>query len=180
MAQLWLVVGSYGRAAGVPACQQPGPVGAGAPAGAASSNDVEVSLHQPIVPVPANARPEHVSGQRELAQTISETVNGCDDLDKAAKELGSAASGGVGMMRVGEMAAELRKVVLDLKPGQASRPLPTEGGLQILMVCERKDPPSNLPSRLDVQRMLIEQKMELQARRFLRDLRQTAFVDIRA
>jgi peptidyl-prolyl cis-trans isomerase SurA len=151
-----------------------------APAGGGSDNDIQISLHQLIVPVPANARPEHVAGQRELAQTISETVNGCADLEKAAKELGSVASGGVGMMRVGEMAAELRKVVLDLKPGQASKPLPAEGGLQILMVCERQDPPSNLPSRQDVQRMLAEQKMELQARRFLRDLRQTAFVDIRA
>lgn len=151
-----------------------------APAGAGSENDIQVSLHQLIVPVPANARPEHVTGQRELAQTISETVNGCADLEKAAKELGSPASGDVGMMRVGEMAAELRKVVLGLKPGQASAPLPTEGGLQILMVCERTDPPSNLPSRQDVQRMLAEQKLELQARRFLRDLRQTAFVDIRA
>lgn len=151
-----------------------------APAGAGSENDIQVSLHQLIVPVPANARPEHVTGQRELAQTISETVNGCADLDKAAKELGSAASGDVGMMRVGEMAAGLRKVVLGLKPGEASRPLPTEGGLQILMVCERTDPPSNLPSRQDVQRMLTEQKLELQARRLLRDLRQTAFVDIRA
>lgn len=151
-----------------------------APVGAGSENDVQVSLHQLIVPVPANARPEHVAGQRELAQTISETVNGCADLDKAAKELGSSASGDVGMMRVGEMAAELRKVVLGLKPGQASAPLPTEGGLQILMVCQRTDPPSNLPSRQEVQRMLAEQKLELQARRFLRDLRQTAFVDIRA
>jgi peptidyl-prolyl cis-trans isomerase SurA len=52
--------------------------------------------------------------------------------------------------------------------------------MRILMVCERKDPPSNLPSRQDVQRMLTEQKFEMQARRFLRDLRQTAFVDIRA
>jgi peptidyl-prolyl cis-trans isomerase SurA len=151
-----------------------------AAAGAGSDNDVEVSLHQLIVPVPANARPEHVAGQRELAQTISETVNGCEDLSKAAKELGSPSSGDVGMMKVGEMAPELRKVVLELKPGQASKPLPTEGGLQILMVCERKDPPSNLPSRQDVQRMLTEQKLELQARRLLRDLRQTAFVDIRA
>jgi peptidyl-prolyl cis-trans isomerase SurA len=78
------------------------------------------------------------------------------------------------------MAAELRKVVLDLKPGQASKPLPTDGGLQIIMVCERQDPASNLPGRQDVQRMLTEQKLELQSRRFLRDLRQTAFVDIRA
>lgn len=151
-----------------------------APQAAASESEVQVSLHQIVVPLPANARPEEVAGQRNLAQTLSETINGCDDMDKAAKEMGSTASGGTGLLRVGEMAADLRKVVLSLKVGQPSPPLPTEGGLRILMVCERQDPPSNLPGRQEIQRVLVEQKLELQARRLLRDLRQTAFVDIRA
>jgi peptidyl-prolyl cis-trans isomerase SurA len=151
-----------------------------APTGGGSQDDVEVALNQLLLPIPPQARPEEAASLRELAQTISETVKGCDDMDRAAKEMGSKTSGSTGMLRVGEMAADLRQVVLDLKPGQASKPLPTEDGLRILMVCERKDPPSNLPSRQDVQRMLTEQKFEMQARRFLRDLRQTAFVDIRA
>lgn len=151
-----------------------------APTGGASDDDVEVSLHQIIVPIPASASPDELASQRELAQTISETVNGCEDMDKVSREMGSTSSGGAGLLRVGEMAAALRKVVLDLKVGQASQPLPFADGLRIIMVCERKDPPSNLPNRQEVQRMLIEQKMEMQARRFLRDLRQTAFVDIRA
>jgi peptidyl-prolyl cis-trans isomerase SurA len=151
-----------------------------APQGSGSEDDVRVSLHQIVVPISANARPEEVESQRHLAQTLSETVNGCEDMDKAAKEMGSATSGDLGTLRVGEMAADLRKVVLALKVGQASQPLPTEGGLRVLMVCERQDPPSHLPSREDISRMLIEQKLEMQARRLLRDLRQTAFVDIRA
>lgn len=151
-----------------------------APQGGYSDGDVKVSLHQIIVPLPANARADEAAGQRNLAQTLSETLNGCDDMDKAAKEMGSSASGDTGLLRVGEMATDLRKVVLGLKVGQPSQPIPTEGGLRVLMVCERQDPPSNLPDRLDIQRTLIEQKMEMQARRLLRDLRQTAFVDIRA
>lgn len=150
-----------------------------APIGGAD-DDVQLSLHQILVPIPAGTRPEEATSQRELAQTISETVRGCDDMDKAAKELGSSASGRSGMLRVGEMAADLRQTVLGLKVGQPSKPLPVEEGLRILMVCERNDPESNLPNRQEVQRMLREQKMEMQARRLLRDLRQTAFVDIRA
>lgn len=151
-----------------------------APMSGGSDDDIQVSLRQILVPIPANARPAEVESQRALAQTLSETINGCDDMDKAAREMGAEPSGGTIQLRVGEMAADLRKVVLDLKVGQPSKPLPTEGGVRVLMVCERKDPPSNLPSRQDVFRMLTEQKLELQARRLLRDLRQTAFVDIRA
>jgi peptidyl-prolyl cis-trans isomerase SurA len=150
------------------------------PQGGASEGDVQVSLHQIVVPLPANAGADEAAGQRNLAQTLSETLNGCDDMDKAAKEMGSTASGGTGLLRVGEMAPDLRKVVLGLKVGQPSQPIPTEGGLRVLMVCERQDPPSNLPDRQEIQRTLVEQKLELQARRLLRDLRQTAFVDIRA
>lgn len=151
-----------------------------APQGGASDADVQVSIHQIIVPLPANAQADEATGQRNLAQTLSETLNGCDDMDKAAKEMGSTSSGGTGLLRVGEMAPDLRKVVLGLKVGQPSQPIATEGGLRVLMVCERQDPPSNLPDRQEIQRTLVEQKLELQARRLLRDLRQTAFVDIRA
>ena len=146
----------------------------------ASLEDVQVSVQQIIVPIPANARADEVASQRTLAQTLSDTVNGCADMEKAAREMGTPASGATGLLRVGEMAAEIRNVVLALKVGEASKPLVGDGGARILMVCERKDPPSNLPTEQDVQRMLTEQKMEMQARRLLRDLRQTAFVDIRA
>ena len=150
------------------------------PAGGPSDDNVEVSLQQIVIPLPAKARPEEIASQTNLAQTISETVNGCDDMNAAARELGSTSPGNMAMLRVGDMAAALRQVVLDLKVGQASRPLQGDGNLRIIMVCERKDPTSNLPNRQDIQRMLSDQKMEVQARRFLRDLRQTAFVDIRA
>lgn len=151
-----------------------------APVGGPSDDNIEVSLQQIVIPLPANGRPEEIASQTNLAQTVSETVIGCDDMSAAARELGSTSPGGMTMLRVGDMAAALRRVVLDLKVGQASRPLQGDGNLRIIMVCERKDPPSNLPNRLDIQRMLAEQKIEVQARRFLRDLRQTAFVDIRA
>lgn len=151
-----------------------------APVGGPSDDNVEVSLQQIVIPLPASGRPEDVASQINLAQTISETVNGCDDMNAAARELGTTSPGSMAMLRVGDMAAGLRKVVLDLKVGQASRPLQGDGNLRIIMVCERKEAPSNLPIRLDIQRMLSEQKLELQARRLLRDLRQTAFVDIRA
>jgi len=86
----------------------------------------------------------------------------------------------MGTFRVGELAGDLRKIVSNLEIGKPSQPFPVDGGLRVVMVCEREEPIANLPSRQDIQRMLAEQKMELQSRRFLRDLRQSAFVDIRA
>ena len=145
-----------------------------------STDDITVSLTQIFLPVAASARADEVASQRELAQTIAETVNGCADMDAVAKEMASRDSGAMGSFRMGDLAADMRKTVGSLKIGQPSPPFPVEGGLRVVMVCEREEPASNLPNRQEVQRMLSEQKMELQSRRFLRDLRQSAFIDVRA
>jgi peptidyl-prolyl cis-trans isomerase SurA len=145
-----------------------------------SAQDLKVSLNQIFLPIGAGARADEIASQRELAQTISETVNGCADMDAVAKEMASPDSGLMGTFRTGELAGDLRKVVSGLEVGKPSQPFPVEGGLRVVMVCEREEPVSNLPSRQEIQRMLGEQKLELQSRRFLRDLRQSAFVDIRA
>jgi peptidyl-prolyl cis-trans isomerase SurA len=145
-----------------------------------SPGDLKVSLDQVFLPIAADAGAEERTGQMELAKTISETVNGCDDMDKLAKEMESPQSGSMGTLRTGDLAPDMRKVVAGLEVGQPSQPFLVDGGVRILMVCERESPVANLPSRQEVQRLLSEQKMELQSRRFLRDLRQSAFVDIRA
>jgi peptidyl-prolyl cis-trans isomerase SurA len=145
-----------------------------------ATEDLKVSLNQIFLPVAAGAPGDEIATQRELAQTISETVNGCSDMDAVAKEIASRDSGAMGIFRIGELSADMRKIVSNLDVGQPSQPFPVDGGLRVVMVCEREEPVANLPSRIEIQRQLSEQKLELQSRRFLRDLRQSAFVDIRA
>ena len=145
-----------------------------------AAQDIKVSLNQIFLPISAGARPDEIASQRELAETISETVSGCADMDSVAKEMASSDSGAMGTFRLGELAADMRKIVSALEIGKPSQPFQVEGGLRVVMVCEREEPVANLPNRQEVTRILGEQKMELQSRRFLRDLRQSAFVDIRA
>jgi len=142
--------------------------------------DLRVSLNQIFLPVAAGTGSDGMASQRELAQTISDTVTGCADMDAVAKEMASRDSGAMGSFRIGELSNDMRKIVSNLPVGQPSQPFPVEGGLRVVMVCEREEPIANLPSRQEIQRQLSEQKLELQSRRFLRDLRQNAFVDIRA
>ncbi|MEE8622521.1 MAG: peptidylprolyl isomerase, partial [Alphaproteobacteria bacterium] len=133
--------------------------------------------------VAAGATPDEVASQKALAQTISETVTDCKDMAKLDKELGSNLSGNLGNLKIRELPAELRPLVLALGLERASKPIATKGGLRVLMVCERKDPPSSLPSRAETRRKLKLQRQERRAqrlaRRILRGLRHTAHVDKR-
>ncbi len=145
--------------------------------------DAVVKLRQVFLPVAAGATPDEVANQKALAQTISETVTDCTDMERLGKELGSNLSGDLGSLKIRELPAGLRPLVLALSVERASKPIPAEGGLRVLMVCERKDPPSAFPSRAEIRRKLVLRRRELRflrlSRRILRDLRQTAVVDKR-
>ncbi len=143
------------------------------------ADDTVVSLKQVFLPIEAGATPEEAANQRNLATTIAETLSGCDDLERAGKELGSTLSGDLGKLKIGELPSELRALVTGLAVGRASKPLPAEGGLRILMVCDRKEVKSKIPSRDQIRRNLIRRQADRKARRYLRELHQTAFLDIR-
>jgi peptidyl-prolyl cis-trans isomerase SurA len=55
----------------------------------------------------------------------------------------------------------------------------TEGGVAILMVCDRKEAAGGLPSRKQIDSRLREERVGVLARRYLRDLRAAATVDLR-
>ena len=116
----------------------------------------------------------------DAARRIAESARGCDDFTRVAQQMSPNAVMSSGEASLADMAPDLRHVVGGLAVGRASEPLPAPGGVQVLMVCERHDGESaKPPPREEVERMLQGEKLEQFARRLLRDLRQTAFVDIR-
>ena len=70
----------------------------------------------------------------------------------------------------------VREVVGRLAVGQASQPVPVSAGLSILIVCDRTD--SGI-DRGRIRARLLDERLNLQARRFMRDLRRDANVDMR-
>ena len=142
--------------------------------------DATVSLAQMIVPLPRGAGDAEVRSQSDLLQQVREVVKGCEDMERAAKELGARLGGAPQRFRIGDLAPAIRPTVFNLKIGELSEPIRLDGGLLTLMVCEREDPKSaNLPSREEIAEQLTRQRLDLAARRYLRDLRRAAVVDIR-
>jgi peptidyl-prolyl cis-trans isomerase SurA len=83
-------------------------------------------------------------------------------------------------VRVGDLAASTRDRIRPLKVGESTEPTASDGGFGMAMVCVRTEPQSNLPTAADIEDNLIRQRLDNAARRYLRDLRRVAVVDIRA
>lgn len=146
---------------------------------APAADDARVTLVQLLLPVEQNAAQADIDAQTALAETVRETVSGCADLARVAKELGVPPPAEPQQLRIGDLAPRIREAVTSLKVGEASAPLRIDPGLLMVMVCVREDAPNNLPSRDDIAENLLRQRLDVLARRYLRDLRRASFVDVR-
>jgi peptidyl-prolyl cis-trans isomerase SurA len=99
---------------------------------------------------------------------------------KIGKEKGSAQLSSEGRLRTSQIAPAVRNIVEALDVGQASQPIVQKNGVGVIMVCEKAAPNNTaLPTREEIASQLGRQRAENIARRYLRDLRRTAFVDVR-
>jgi peptidyl-prolyl cis-trans isomerase SurA len=143
------------------------------------ADDAVISLRRILLPLPANATPEGIATQMRLASVVGETVRDCDDMARVAREVRSPGSPDIGKFRIGDLAGPIRAAVQALAVGKASAPIRDKEGVSVLMVCQRTDPPSNLPTATELEERLRNERVENAARRYMRDLRYAAVVDVR-
>jgi peptidyl-prolyl cis-trans isomerase SurA len=146
---------------------------------AASPDDAVVTLAQLVMPVENGASQSEIDAQKELVETVRDSISGCEDMRRVARELGTTFVDPTPDLRIGDLAPAIRPAVMPLKAGEASQPIQTEAGIALLMVCARTEPKSNLPDREEIADNLTRQRLDVVARRHLRDLRRQAFIDVR-
>jgi peptidyl-prolyl cis-trans isomerase SurA len=143
--------------------------------------DTVVALRQILLTLPPGASPQAVESQKSLAESIRTSVRGCAEFSDVGKELGAGMSGDLGQLKVSELPSDLGSVVATLDVGAPSTPVVSNDSVRLFMVCDRKAPvDAELPTREEIERRLTLQRLEIRARRYLRDLREAAFLDIRA
>ena len=115
------------------------------------------------------------------AQSAKTAAKNCEELLKIGKEKGSPQLSSEGRLRVDQVSPAMRSIVLGLEVGQASQPIVQKNGVGVIMMCEKAAAPSapTVPTRDDVAETLMRQRLDTLARRYMRDLRRTAFVDVR-
>ena len=143
----------------------------------ASAGDSQVKINRLLVPAASGIDDRTAT---DSARRIAQSATNCDDFAKVAQQVSPSSVMSSIDAKLGDMAPEFRNLISGLQVGHASDPLPAQNGVQIVMVCERHEAAgASSPPRDDVERMLQAEKFEQFSRRLLRDLRQTAFVDIR-
>lgn len=146
--------------------------------GAADPTQIELSLDEVIFALPATATSDE--RQRIMAETqqVSDTAKSCAEMGKIGRERSPQLSREFPELHAGDLPPDLRPQIMALKVGEASRPITFPGGVGVVMVCSRKEP-ETMPTRDEVSDSIARERLDVLARRYLRDLRRGAFVDIR-
>jgi peptidyl-prolyl cis-trans isomerase SurA len=118
--------------------------------------------------------------QLKRLRDMSGAGKNCDDFEKQIKDLvPSAEVSRTPKVNGAEIPPDIQSVIADLKPGQISEPLQDPNARRLFAVCGRTDPTGGLPSRDDIRSRIENEQLENMARRYLRDLRRGAFIEIR-
>lgn len=138
-----------------------------------------VSLHQVVLPLPPNPSSAQVSLQMANAQSLTAAAGSCQEMDAIGKRSGSPLSGSLGTLKLSGLPSDLRGMVENLAVNKPSSPRRTGNGIVVLMVCKRETSAAGIALRNEIRDRLLDERMEAASRRYLRDLRRAAFIDVR-
>ncbi|NQV21540.1 MAG: hypothetical protein HQ511_09005, partial [Rhodospirillales bacterium] len=139
----------------------------------------QMHLKQIFFDLPEDASEERQQEVRDLTNIVRETVDNCDNLETLVGDGGASRTVDLGRMVLGELPPQVRAVVTDLEVGVPSEGIRTPTEVLQMIVCDRSDPPDQAPSKDSIAQRLHEKRMAMMARRYLRDLRRDAIIDVR-
>ena len=145
----------------------------------ADPRSAELNLKQVSVSFPAGtsrAQAEPIVARFALA---SQNVGGCGGAEKLAADFRGEVVESDGV-KLKELPAALQDMMLPMQVGQSTRPFGSlEEGVRVLVICGRDEVDPGMPTFETVMAQMNEERVNLRARRYLRDLRRDAIIDFR-
>lgn len=145
------------------------------------NDDIRLNLVQMTLSLPVNASPEETNRASSEATKAMSAVKQCRDLHAQARQLKGATSGDLQGVRAGDLAAnrQMYEEIPKLQIGGTAGPFRVAEGMQVVSLCSRSGG-DGLPTRDAISQQILIQKLEAAARRYLRDLRRVATVDVKS
>lgn len=119
----------------------------------------------------------------EKAGTVYQQIKAGEDFASLARKYSEDPSGktggDLGFIKKGQMAKEFTDVLSQMKAGDISQPFWTDMGLHIIKLEEKIEKQSAAAIKESAKNKLIEQRFSEKYKHWLRELRETAYIEIR-
>lgn len=138
-----------------------------------------VNLKQVATMLGADAPASEVQAAQTRLLSLKNRITGCDNLETVAQGVDGVVAGPLGEAEVKDLAAPFREAAERLAVNQVSDPIRTDIGLHLVAVCGRRNSSAKLPSRIEVQRNLENERLTMVSKREILKLRNAATIEQR-
>ena len=145
----------------------------------AGANATLVNLKQAAIKLPADPTPEQMSAAQSKLDTLKAQFSTCSALDEQAHKIDGVVAGDLGEADIADLSPDFKSVVDTLKVGQIGGPVRTKAGLHLVALCGRRSAGLKEVSHDEVENRLYGEQLSMVARRFLRDLHNSATIESR-
>lgn len=145
----------------------------------AGANANVVELKQAAIRLPKDAPAAEVAAAQTKLVALRAQVHACDQLAPESAKVAGVAAGDLGETNIEDLSPDFRHAIDGLKPGEVSAPVRTGQGLHLIEVCGRHVGGAKETTRADVENRIYGEQLGMIARRFLRDLRNSAAIENR-
>ena len=147
--------------------------------GQADPSQDRVWLTRALIPLPAGAaNADRLEAAARLERDTADISN-CTDLLDLHDSYGSNLKGPLDNIIIGNLSPQMLNLVMKLNPGDISAPLSFGEGIAVFMLCKREKAKIDLPSRKDIERVIVEKLFGSLGERYLVRLRRAAAIELR-
>ncbi|MES2860721.1 MAG: peptidylprolyl isomerase [Pseudomonadota bacterium] len=137
-----------------------------------------VSLKQAMVELPETATDAEVAAATQRLETLRPSLT-CDNiLQRTTSEAGLLGSD-LGESDVANLAPQFQQIARSAEVNSVSSPVRTPLGVHLVAVCGRRVGGADAPSFREVESRLQNQNLAMLARRYIRDLRADALIELK-
>jgi peptidyl-prolyl cis-trans isomerase SurA len=146
----------------------------------ADPRDATLSLRQLAISFPPGTSQQQATERAAEFANATRAIAGCGAAQEVAQRLGAEVVDN-DQIRIRDLPLQLQDMMINLQVGQATPPFGSPAdGVRVLVLCGRDEAETAQgPSFERIMAQLEEQRVNMRARRYLRDLRRDAVVDYR-
>ncbi|MBU1377827.1 MAG: peptidylprolyl isomerase [Alphaproteobacteria bacterium] len=143
----------------------------------AGGNATLVNLKQVAIGLPQTATAEDEAAARAKLVAIKPKIQNCAGMEAAVGGAPGVIAGDLGEAEVADLAPAFREAAEKLKVNEVSDPIRTPVGLHLISVCSRRTAGDAQADKEQIERRLRGQQLSMIARRYMRDLRNSATIE---
>lgn len=137
-----------------------------------------------LLPTGPNPPKDYLANVLKVAAQIHDHVSGCDGLPKLAEQVHGLIYQDIQKMglRISDLSPQIQDAIAKAGPGEATAPFQTQAGIEMMVRCDKPAPVKTawtVPTRQEVEENLFDEQITMLARRYLRDLRRSAHVEVK-